>query len=306
MGDNLDNLVKEAQKWFKDNNVKIPKYAKDWQTSSVNRGEIPPGTGRDRLKKLGITQKQFITLLNNKTYIPTHINNPITEDNIKEKLGLEWVSSTVICEHKKVKAKCLSCGYIDIIDYGTLKRMEKVGNKFCYICRKTGGKIKPISVYNKFNDFIPIAIKNGYVIYSCTKCNNCIERTIEHVNTTEYLVCEHCSPYNVGCTLSTEYGKFDSKFEYLCYKKLLTLLNKEDIKRQISYDTLLNTGTRHTADFYIPKLDLILEVTTKSNNIGRKYNDTMSWKLSLSDKVHFAYSLTEVEDIVHSALKNAG
>lgn len=75
------------------------------------------------------------------------------------------------------------------------------------------------------------------------------------------------------------------------------------IIRQKKYNELFNTGTKHTADFYIPKLDLVLEVTSKYNKIGEKYKETAEWKKSLSDKVVWAYSLSEVEDIVRSKMK---
>lgn len=52
--------------------------------------------------------------------------------------------------------------------------------------------------------------------------------------------------------------------------------------------------------------NLVLEVTSASNNIGAKYKETASWKMSLSDSVKFAYSLKEVEDIVRPLSKVSG
>lgn len=89
------------------------------------------------------------------------------------------------------------------------------------------------------------------------------------------------------------------------YKIILKYLPEKCVIRQEKYDKLFNTGTKHTADFYIPSLNLVLEVTSSANNLGQKYKDTMEWKLSLSNMVKFAYSLKEVEDIVRSAMKVA-
>lgn len=119
-------------------------------------------------------------------------------------------------------------------------------------------------------------------------------------------MCEVCFPkLNFGAKHYTELGYFDSKFEYEAYKTILKYLDPKLVIRQKKYNELFNTGTKHTADFYIPSLNLILEVTTSNNNIGQKYKDTAEWKMSLSNNVKFAYSLSEVEDIVRSAMKVA-
>ena len=104
----------------------------------------------------------------------------------------------------------------------------------------------------------------------------------------------------------TDLGYFDSKIEYEAYKILLKYLPSELIVRQKKYNELFNTGTKHTADFYIPIANLVLEVTSDSNNLGSKYKETAAWKLSLSDKVQFAYSLQQVEDIVRPIAKVLG
>lgn len=87
---------------------------------------------------------------------------------------------------------------------------------------------------------------------------------------------------------------------------MLKYFEPEKIIRQKKYNELFNTGTKHTADFYIPHIPLVLEVTSKYNKIGKKYNETAAWKKSLSSIVIFAYSLKEVEDIVRPLPKDNG
>ncbi len=56
----------------------------------------------------------------------------------------------------------------------------------------------------------------------------------------------------------------------------------------------------------VKPIDIVLEVTTKGNNIGDNYNKTREWKLNISNKINFVYSIKEVEDIVRPLLKNKG
>lgn len=93
------------------------------------------------------------------------------------------------------------------------------------------------------------------------------------------------------------------QIKYEVYKILLKYLDSSLIIRQKKYTELFNTNTKHTADFYIPILDLVLEVTSKYNKISKKYKETAEWKKSLSNKVVWVYSLSEAEDIVRSKMK---
>lgn len=94
---------------------------------------------------------------------------------------------------------------------------------------------------------------------------------------------------------SKKYGIFDSTIEYTIFCVLLNYFKEKEIIRQATYNELFNTKTKHTCDFYIPKLDIIIEVTSEDNNIP-KYIITKQWKLSISDNIHFIYS---VEDIIN-------
>lgn len=305
-GDSLQSLALKAKDWFNKNNVEVPKGAKLWQTKSVRRKEIPPGTGVTSLRRYGFNITEFISSITGNIIKP-NIYNPINSQNIEELLGLKWIKDILVKEHRKVIVECTLCTREEQLDYGTLQRMKKAGNKHCRYCRNAGGKEKTLDTYNVFSGFTIVESNNGRYRYSCDTCSSIIERTQAHVNTAEYLVCEKCSPReNFGARLYTEYGYFDSAIEYESYKILLKYFNPEQIIRQKKYTELFSTGTKHTADFYIPHIPIVLEVTSKYNKIGTKYKETAEWKKSLSNIVIFAYTLKEVEDIVRPLSKDSG
>ena len=305
IGDNLESLALKARKWFNENDVEIPAGVQLWQKSSARRGEIPTGTNIGALRRYGFNCREFLGRIKG-TGEKGYAYDPIKVSNIIEKVGLSWISSTLSdTGHASVLTKCTACNFEEVLLYGTLQRMVTANNRLCRMCRGVGGKSKPLSTYDIFSIVEKTRRTSGAAyVYKCHTCENTVERSGAHVYTAEYLVCEYCNPHRVtGNRISTELGNFDSKIEYEAYKTLLILIPEQGIQRQVKYDDLFNTGTKHTADFYIESLSLVLEITTANNGLGQKYNDTMNWKLSLSDTVVFAFSLKEVEDIVRSKLK---
>lgn len=306
-GDSLEALAIKAKQWFIINNVQVPTGATNWQKCSVRKGEIPPGTGVTSLRRYGFNVTAFINAITGSSK-KVYRYNPITQEVLEQELGFLLVSESFVKGHKKLVVRCTNCNVEGEIDYGTLQRMRKAKNRCCYICRGSGGKHKPLEMYNKFDGFNVIyRSDDNRLVYQCTKCDVLLERTLAHISTTEYLVCEKCYPrLNFGARHYTELGYFDSKIEYEAYKVLLSILGDSNlIIRQKKYDELFNTNTKHTADFYIPSLSLVLEVTSENNKIGEVYKQTAKWKQSVSSCVKFAYSLSEVEDIVRSAMKVA-
>lgn len=306
-GDSLESLAYKARDWFNENNVEVPSCASNWQRASVQSGEIPPGTGVGSLRRYGFNVTAFISAITDNPSLKPYNHDPIHMDNISDILGLDWITSRESKGHKWVLTKCNNCNREEEITYGTLQRMKKANNKFCRYCRSAGGKPKDLIIYNKFKNFTVLEKIDDRFRYSCHTCNGIIERNLTHVGTAEYLVCELCEPWrNFGARQYTELGYFDSKIEYEAYKILLQYLPSDYIVRQKKYDDLFNTGTNHTADFYIPKANLILEITSRYNKLGDKYKEVAKWKTSLSDNVKFAYSLKEVEDIVRPIAKALG
>lgn len=305
-GDDLHSLAKKAKEWFDSNNVPVPTGAKHWQKCAVTRKEIPPGTGVTSLRRYGFNITEFISSITGSTK-QAHNYNPIDASSICD-LGLLWVSCETVNGHKKILTKCTKCTHEEVLDYGTLQRMKQRNDKYCRYCREVGGKRKELGVYDIFTGFSAIRHStSSRIVYSCNTCESEIERSMAHIHTSEYLVCEKCFPNrNFGVRHYTDLGYFDSKIEYEAYKILLQFLKPSEIIRQKKYDELFNTGTKHTADFYIPSLPLVLEVTSRYNKLGSKYKDTAMWKLSLSPSVKFAYSLKEVEDIVRPLMKVSG
>lgn len=306
-GDNLEALAIKARQWFDNNNVAVPSGAKMWQTCSVKRGEIPPGTGVTSLRRYGFNVTAFISSITNNPSLKPYKYDPITIGNIVS-IGFELISEKTIKGHKRLTVKCLKCNREEELDYGTLQRMKSSCNTYCRYCRNAGGKIKDLQIYDIFAGFtIKERTEDHRLVYQCNSCEELIERTQSTVSSSEYIVCEKCHPREVfGARIYTELGYFDSYIEFEAYKVLLRYLDSDSIIRQKKYDELFNTGTKHTADFYLPDIDLVLEVTTSTNNIGTKYKETAEWKLSLSNKVKFAYSLEEVEDIVRPLVKARG
>ena len=306
-GDSLEALAIKARQWFDNNNVIVPSGAKMWQACSVKRGEIPPGTGVTSLRRYGFNVTALISSITNNLSLKPYKYNPINTQNIGE-LGFDLISEKLINSHKRLTVKCLKCNREEELDYGTLQRMKSSNNTFCRYCRNAGGKVKDLQVYNIFAGFtIKEHTEDHRLVYQCNSCKELIVRTKATVTSAEYLVCEKCHPReNFGARIYTELGYFDSMIEFEAYKILLRYLDSANIIRQKKYDELFSTGTKHTADFYIPSINLVLEVTTSSNNLGTKYKETAAWKMSLSNKVKFAYSLREVEDIVRPLVKASG
>jgi len=305
-GGDLQDLADFARNWFKENDVEMPTKAKDWQACSVIRGEIPPGCTTGSLRRMGISALNFIKMIQGQDITTKHKNDPITKANCSERTGLIWLSYRVVKKHKRVTIECSACHRKEELDYGAIQRMIKANNKLCRYCRDAGGKHKDLEIYS-VEGFEVLGIPSAArLTLKCTTCSKEIERGMHHVKHAEYLVCEHCYPQTpMGTLMKTELGTFHSKIEYLVYKKLLEILPVEDIHLQVSYNELFKTGTKHTADFYIPKLDLVLEVTSKTMLKCFGYINVHDWKLSISDKIKFAYSIKQAEDIVQSALNSA-
>lgn len=305
IGDSLETLAIKARQWFITNNVEVPAGAKKWQKCSVRRGEIPPGTGVTSIRRYGFNLTELISYITGSGK-RAYIYSPIMPTNSVDLVGMEIIQERIVNGHKRVLTKCACCAHEEELDYGTLQRMRASSNRFCRYCRNAGGKPKTIDTYDIFDGFMPVSMEDSRLKYVCQQCTYIIERTLAHVSTAEYLVCEKCFPkLNFGARHYTELGYFDSKIEYEAYKTILKYLDQSLVIRQKKYSELFNTGTKHTADFYIPSINLVLEVTSSNNNIGQKYKETAEWKMSLSTSVKFAYSLSEVEDIVRSAMKVA-
>lgn len=299
----LDYLAKIAKTWFEENSVEVPKGATEWQKRSVRKKELPPNMSYVTLvSKEKVRINSLIAKINNQTDYKEVERFPITFDNIEEVLGFYWIDSSWINKHKYVLIRCLWCGREENISYGTLQRMRKANHKFCRYCRNAGGKRKDLSEYI-IDGFTPVSIDKSIVIYRCDTCKNIIKRGMGHSKQSEYLVCEYCHPnVNTGTKIKTGLRYFDSYLEYQAFKILLNYFSKEDILRQVPYHTLFLTNTKHTADFYIKPLDIVLEITSIKNGFSH-YNKTREWKEAVSTKVVFATSLSMVEDIVRSRMK---
>jgi len=94
------------------------------------------------------------------------------------------------------------------------------------------------------------------------------------------------------------YGYFISTIEHRIFHRLLKYIDVNDIERQKKYSELFEgINSQHTADFYIEKYNIIIEATSKNNNIP-KYSETKNWKESLSDNVIFVYCIEDVDNLM--------
>lgn len=95
-GDSLEALAIKARQWFIINNVVVPSGAAKWQTCSVRKGEIPPGTGVTSLRRYKFNVTTFISCITEDPSKKAYIHSPITKDNISELLGFELLSERIL------------------------------------------------------------------------------------------------------------------------------------------------------------------------------------------------------------------
>lgn len=301
----FEEKVNFAKKWFIDNNVKVPSGAKEWSKCSVKAGQIPPGCTYLTLKRNNINLSDFIASITDSNSKAV-VQNPINKETCEYSIGLIWLTHETTNNHKKVKTKCANCSHIEILDYGTLTRMRSRKDKYCRLCRDVGGKQKPLNVYNRFDDFTAVDFIENSVSYKCNNCHNTVIRSLDYCKSAEYIVCDICNPVP-GAKIHTDLGVFHSKIEYKVYEYLVSVIPEQDIVYQISYSELFSDITsKHTADFYLIPYDIVLEVTTKTNNLKSTYEATLEGKARLSSIVKVVRSVEQVKDIVRPLLKGNG
>lgn len=99
-GDSLHSFAEKAKEWFSNNEVNIPTTVRGWQSSSVRKGELPPGAGIGSIRKYGFNCRELIGILTG-TLVKGYTYVPLTSDNIS-KIGVTWISEKLINGHKKV------------------------------------------------------------------------------------------------------------------------------------------------------------------------------------------------------------
>lgn len=298
----LNQLVTFARQWFVENNVPMPINSKAWHAASIRRKEIPPECNVGNLRKLGTTCKWFIESING-------VDNPTANTKIPmdyAALGFILLDHTWEKGHKRCSVECVKCGHREVVDYGTFSRMRDRGDKYCRLCRGVGGKPKPLSIYDR-PGFLATEFNDGVVTLIHIDCGKEITRVYQSISKGNSPVCEHCHPEKLfGTDVEIDGILFNSMIEAEVYVKLLKLATEFNfsILRQIPYKDLFpNISSRHTADFYIPEYQIVVEAGGVNTE---RYRDTMEWKLSLSDKVCYIQRSIQVDDIVRPLLKNRG
>lgn len=295
----LDVLIEKAKKWFEENSKECPKYARDWVKTGIN---IPPGMSRSTLKSKGLKPADIINGIYNNEVAQTNSKAQISLDNI----GLQFLNKTRNSKnHYNYIVKCLNCNTIQSIEYGLLVRWSIAGYKYCSLCRNSSGKSKPIEFYS---DLVPSTYKvlekvldsKETLLIHHSVCDKTFTRTISGLvnRETEELSCPYCS----DLFIKNKVGSFDSLIEKELYDLLIKLVPRADIILHQPYSKLIPTLDRKfIADFYLPKYNLVIEVSTKSNNLPN-YKDRLLEKevLCKNNGINFAFvtSKTQLEDIV--------
>lgn len=307
-GKDLDFIVDEIGQWFLINGIEPPRVAKDWSGVGL---KVPPNTGSVAIKNYtGLSIGQFFQYFKNGKVVEKGNYTKMTPERLKEH-GITLISKV----NKALTIICDNCMVEQPLHFDVAVDLIKRGQQYCSTCNGNTGKSKPLSYYqDKFKDlkdFKIISFQDGSAdrfIVQHLKCNNTQGVSFTHLNHTikDRLNCIHCNsnPGNFNTTqIEINQHTFRSKIEYDIYVKLVDIIGSDNINIEPLYQTLgIETARKFRADFYIPKLDLILEVTS-SKNRDIKYNANLKEKLSLLDLQNrnyaFITSVEELEDIVH-------
>jgi len=312
----LEEAIVLANRWFSENEIAIPRIAKDWRGVGVH---IPEGFSITVIKRVyNLSVKQWHTLLTSKEYVAKGNFNPVTTYSEMNTLGLELLSKN----QKNIRFKCNKCNRTDTTDYETLSRWRSRGVKFCAICRGSSGKVKPLEFYKaKFKDVLltsNLSLLSGDAKTLLVECNDCqtkFTRTQSHAIEARELLCPTCYPIKgFGFRSKFEDTWFDSKRELDVYKALRETLGKDEIQTHLKYREIFTSISeeqgRKICDFYLPKYKTIIEVTYEMYNSAHpEYKRKMDEKLSLSGRegltVLLVTELEQVYDIVRGITDNS-
>lgn len=307
-GKDLDFIVDEIEEWYSTRGIEPPRVAKDWSGVGTR---VPPNTGSVAIKNYtGLSIGQFFQYFKYGKIVEKCNYTKMTPERLKLH-GITLVSKV----HKALTVVCDKCGITQSMHFDVAVDLIKRGQQYCSTCNGNTGKSKPISYYkDKFKDlkdFKLISFQEGTTdrfIVQHLHCGKTQSVSFTHLNHTinDRLNCIHCNsnPGNFTTTqIEIDGHTFRSKIEYDIYVKLVDIIGSDNITIEPLYQTLgIETTRKFRADFYIPKLDLIIEVTS-SKNRDIKYNANLKEKLSLLDLQNrnyaFITSVEELEDIVH-------
>lgn len=297
MQDSLSEAVQTALKFYKENNLEVPKNVVEYIAN------FPKGMSRQMLKsRYNIKTSEFVKLLNPLYEKPLDASSRALKEC--ERLKYKLLTDTALLKNKesKVDVECLDCGYIHNTSISSL-----FGSTLgCLKCK--AGNL-PWNKREKELDDLLIENFNSVRISDIPN-NESGYLTVLHICGTEYTsqllgfinpntknrgTCPNCRDTDRRVTV--EGITFGSQFEYECFKFIKHL--KPEM--HVPYSKYLNTSRRWSCDF---KIDNIWIEVSNFKQDFKNYSQNIKDKESLvnsSEEYNFFFiqSLKEMEELAN-------
>lgn len=296
----LEERINYCLNWFEENQVEIPKTARDWSRQRAGIG-VPPRHTYQALRPQGIRVGELLEHL-----LPGYVNrvkNPSTDCSWLPSLGLHFIARTGV---ESIKYLCTGCGVEHTSLLGTLRRWKDSGKLLCSICRVASGKVKDVPYYQSFLDieyFKILSIKDMRVSIKCRSCDYVFTRARSYLAGSDrshstLVECPNCTRSKV---FVYDKGEYTSLKEKECVEHLESL--GVEMEREVLYSKLLNTARKYRLDVWLPAQGIGIEITTSNNNLPG-YQSNLADKIKLARdqgvKIFTATSKRDIEDIVRT------
>jgi len=282
----LEEAIKLAKDYYLDKEV--PKNTREW------RSNCPPELTAGKINSMPFTVGDVLRAVN-----PEARSRSSKVDYDLDTLGFD----TLTFQGSKGTYVCSNCKNINTSERSSILKWLKNKTKYCPSCREVPGITKTAEYYS---EKLPEGYKaievlsqagNTKVLVEHITCGNRKLYSSKHILSSEYLVCSHCEGL----------GSFSSKQEKLICEHILDNFSYLNPQFQVPYSELASTSRRWVLDVYFPSLKLALEITTKGNGYMGYFdnlNDKLEFLSSNNYCARVVYSVTEVDDIVRSLLKD--
>lgn len=300
---NFEETVTFCSNWFEENQVEIPKTAQEWCKGRSGK-TVPPKCTYGTLRRRGIQVGNLLEKL-----LPDYKNRIKNAEDRYDwfaPLGLTFIKE---CEGELVQYVCNSCNETLKTRKGTLRRWQSAGHKHCSTCRGATGKSKDHTYYQKFlsEDFSTVELSGRTLTIKHDVCGTVFTRVAGYITgsqrTSETLACPSC----YSGFVSGKIGEYSSLIEKEIIEYLESRFPEVVFQREKLYKDLVPTSREYRADIWIPEMNLVIEITSKGNNLPN-YHENLKIKLDLlhknNIKAFYVTSKSELEDIVRPLLKN--
>ena len=200
---------------------------------------------------------------------------------------------------------CSNCKEKHKVTRGAFITWYKKGLKFCSLCRKSSGALKPASYYQKL---VPEQYKVLKVIREAG--NTKVELLHEPCNTIQVYSSRHLLARETSelyCKFCNGLEGFDSLIEKELVNYTLETFPELDIEIHKPYSDIFKTDRLFISDIYIKSLNIIIEITSASNNLPN-YFETAKLKETLAVNNGINWSIVtskqHIYDIVKALLKS--